>query len=300
MADIEAIDTMCRPVYSDPDVAKRFFEEFPELHVMADTTFAGIKARLDLDDDENWRVLSYIGNDSIDETIQEMDDVGVERLFVDQGLLWSRDAKKVVKQASVDYLIDLRERADGRVVPGVGYNPFSIEESLDRIERAVRDHDFKYVWFHPMAFGLRPDDAKCYPLYSKCVELDVPVCYQTGQSAEQLTSEPGHPMYADEVAMDFPDLTLVLTHGGWPWSGEWCSMLWRHPNVYGNIGAYFPSFLPERQVEFIDSGRIRNKVFWATNGIGLERHKQEFLDLDVREKTQRRVLRENALEVFDI
>ena len=76
-------------------------------------------------------------------------------------------------------------------------------------------------------------------------------------------------------------------------------MLWRFPNVYGNIGAYFPSFLPDRQIEFID-GRIRNKVLWATNGFGLTRCKEEFLDLPLQDKTKKRVLRDNALQVFDL
>jgi threonine dehydrogenase-like Zn-dependent dehydrogenase len=74
------------------------------------------------------------------------------------------------------------------------------------------------------------------------------------------------------VARDFPDLTLILTHAGWPWPDEWCSVLWRWPNVYGNIGAYFPSFLPDRQVKFFDSGRIRNKVLWASNALGVGGH----------------------------
>jgi len=107
-------------------------------------------------------------------------------------------------------------------------------------------------------------------------------------------------MYADEVAIDFPDPELILTHTGWPWVTEWVSMLWRHPNVYGNIGAYYPGFMPDEQVEFIDSGRIREKVLWATNGLDIGRHKSEFLDLDIREETKRRVLRENAVELFDL
>jgi predicted TIM-barrel fold metal-dependent hydrolase len=244
-------------------------------------------------------VFGVLGNESLEETVDEMDEVGVEKIFIDQLVQWSRDAKEALTLLSVEELAEMVDRSDGRVVPGVGYNPHRIPESLERIERAVEDHDFKYIWFHPMTFGLEPTDEKCYPLYAKANELDVPVSFQTGQSAEPLPSEPGHPMYADEVAMDFPDLTLVLTHTGWPWTEEWCSMLWRHPNVYGNIGAYYPSFLPDQQVEFID-GRIRDKVMWATNGLGLKRCKEEFLDLDVRDETKRAVLRENALDVFDI
>lgn len=297
--DIQAIDTMCRAFYAEPELAKPLFE-VREFQVVAESTFAGVMARHDIPEGEEWRVFEVLGNNSVEETVDEMDEVGVEMVFMDQLVQWSRHASKTLTMLSVEELADLVDRSGGRIVPGVGYDPHRIPESLERVERAVEDYDFKYVWFHPMTYGLKPTDEKCYPLYAKCNELDVPVCFQTGHSAEPLPSEPGHPMYADEVAMDFPDLTIVLTHTGWPWTEEWCSMLWRHPNVYGNIGAYYPSFLPENQIEFIDSGRIRHKVMWATNGLGLKRCKEEFLDLPIRDKTKRRVLRENALDVFDI
>jgi len=299
MEDVLAIDTMCRPTYVRPELAKSVAETY-EFEVLATTTFGGVAERLGLGPDEAWKAITATSNDSIEETVTEMDEVGVEYVFLDQMIQWSRRESRPLVGAATDDLVELREAADGRFVLGAGYNPHRIQESLARIERAVTEHGFEYVWFHPASFGLSPTDQKCYPLYSKCVELEVPVAYQTGQSAEPLPSDPGRPMVAEEVAMDFPELTLVLTHAGWPWTREWCSMLWRFPNVYGNVGGYFPSFLPDELVEFVDSGRISEKVFWGTNGLGLERCKEEFLDLGVSEKTTRRVLRENALEVFDL
>lgn len=299
MVDVQAIDTMNRPTYARPELAKSLFDVH-EFEVLAETTFGGIKYHHDISDGDEWRVFEVLGNSSVAGTVEEMDEVGVEYAFMDQSMQWSRRESRLLTTAEVETLAEMADESDGRIVPGVGYNPHRIEESLDRIERAVTDLGFKYVWFHPMTFGLRPTDQKCYPLYSKCLELDIPVCLQTGQSAEPLPSEPGKPMYTDEVAMDFPNLTIVMTHAGWPWWREWCSMLWRHPNVYGNIGAYYPSFLPDEQVAFIDSGRIRDKVLWGTNGLGLERCKSEFLDLPIDDETKRDVLRENALAVFDV
>lgn len=294
-----AIDTMNRPTFANPELAKPKFETF-EYKAMARTTFGGLKERLGIEKEEDyWKVLTLNGNEGVDDAVEAMDEAGVEKCFMDQVVSWSRRESRLLTTASLDTLAGMAEESDGRIVPGAGYNPHRIAESLDRLERAV-DLGFKYVWFHPMSFGMRPTDRRCYPLYSKCLELGIPVCIQTGQSAEPLPSEPGRPMYADEVAMEFPELTLVLTHTGWPWTEEWCSMLWRHPNVYGNVGAYYPSFLPDEQVSFIDSGRIRDKVLWATNGLDLERCKQEFLDLPIRDETRRKVLRENALDVFDL
>ncbi len=299
MSDIQAIDTMNRPMSAKPEFSKKLFAT-QEFEVMADNTFGGVKARNDISDDENWRIYEVLGAGSVEEMLEQMDESGVEYTFMDQLIQWSRYEKKAVTVASVEELAEMRDEADGRIKCGVGYNPHRISESLERVERAIEDHDFTYIWFHPMTFEMGPKHQACYPLYAKAVELDVPVCYQTGQSAERLTSEYGKPMYADEVAMDFPDLDLVLTHAGWPWYREWISMLWRHPNVYGNVGAYYPSFFPDEIWDFVDSGRLRDSTMWATNGLGFERCKEEFLELGLREKTVEAVLRDNAVDLFDL
>jgi predicted TIM-barrel fold metal-dependent hydrolase len=298
MDDINAIDTMCRAYYGKPELGKELFD-LQEMKTATETTFKGVKERANIADGEEWKILKLFGPSSMPELYEEMDDVGVEKVFMDQGEQYFESTDSPKGLIDVEELGQIAADSDGRIVPGVGYNPLQVEESLDRLEHAVESYDFKYVWFHPMTFGLSPSDERCYPLYTKCLDLDIPVCFQTGQSAETLQSDTGHPMKADKVAIDFPSLDLVLTHTGWPWVDEWCSMLWRFPNVYGNIGAYYPSFLPDRQVEFINQ-RISNKVMWATNGLGLERCKQEFRDLDLKPETEQAVLRENAFEVFDI
>jgi predicted TIM-barrel fold metal-dependent hydrolase len=298
MVDIDAVDAMNRPFYVRPELAKKLFE-VPEARTMAETTFKGVAERHGFGPGEEWRVMDVLGPGSVPGMLNEMEEVGVEYVFMDQVTQWSRREQRLQQLISVDELAKLVEESEGRIIPGVGYNPHRIQESLDQIEYAVEELGFKYVWFQPMTFGIRASNKKCYPLYSKAAELDVPVCFQSGQSAEPLPSEPGHPMYADEIAMDFPQVTILLTHGGWPWTEEWCSMLWRHPNVYGNIGAYYPDFWSDRMIEFVD-GRLRDKTLWATNGLGLERCKRQFLELDLEDETKRRVLRENALDVFEI
>lgn len=301
MRKYKAIDTMCRLNYCqfDPARAQKSFEIF-EFRVMVETTFAGVAKRMGLKPGEEWKLFQWMSKGSVEEMIKEMDEIGVEYVLIDQTIGWSVRDHRVWGHSTLEQIAGVIEKSKGRVIGGASYNPFRIKESLEEITRAVKDLGFKYVWFHPISFGLAPSDKKCYPLYAKCLELGIPVCFQVGHSAEPLPSLVGHPMLADEVAIDFPDLTMVLTHTGWPWIEEWMSMLWRHPNVYGNIGAYFPSDLHRDLVSFMDSGRGRHKVLWATNGFGLTRCKKEFLELPIKEETKKMVLYENALKVFKI
>jgi predicted TIM-barrel fold metal-dependent hydrolase len=193
----------------------------------------------------------------------------------------------------------LRE-APERFIGGVGYNPFRIDESLRRVELFVREHRFRYVYVHPATFGATPNDRRCYPLYAKCVELGIPVGIQVGHSAEVLPSSGGNPMLLDDVAIEFPTLRINMSHTGWPWTSEFCSMIWRHPNVYGDISAYFPRTLPSELIEFMNSSRGRTKILFGTNGLDLSRCKKEFEELPISDKSKERVLHLNAREFLGL
>ena len=298
--EVQAIDAMCRPMYClSEEAAKDLFNVY-EFKVMAVTTFGGVLKRIGAKPGEEYKVLSAMSKGSVEEMIKEMDEIGVEKVCMDQMTAWSYRENREWGHYSLEIMAEIIEKSKGRVIGGAGYNPFRIKESLEEIERAVKNYGFKYVWAHPITFGCAPNHKKMYPLYPKCIELGIPCCFQVGQSAEPLPSEVGHPMYADEVALDFPQLTIVLTHTGWPWINEWMSMVWKHPNVYGNIGAYFPSSLDPSLVRFMDSVRGQDKVLWASNGFGLTRCKKEFIELPIKDETRMKVLRENALRVFKL
>ena len=293
-----AVDTMCRPGYCDPEFTKSFFDVW-EQRIMAHATFKGVMKRLGIEEGQEWKALGSLGKSSVEEMIQEMDEIGVEIVFIDQMVEWSLKENREIGHYNLQKLAELMNKSQGRIVGGAGYNPFRITESLRELETAVKEFGFKYVWFDIISFGVQANDRRCYPLYHKCVELGIPCCIQVGHNAKPIPSAVGHPMYAGDVAFDFPELTLVLTHTGWPWIDEWISMIWTHPNVYGNIGAYYPKSLSPSIVKFMD-GRGRHKIMWATNGLGLTRCKSEYLELPLREESRRSILRDNAVNVFHL
>lgn len=301
LREIKAVDTMCRTMYVDLERLKAMFRTY-EFQIMAATTFGGVLKKAGIEKlEDGWKAMLAMGiKGSMKEALAEMDEVGVDYAFIDQMQVWSfHHGDFCGGYATIEEIAQWMKESGGKIIGGVGYHPLKIEESLENVERAVKEYGFKYVWIHTGGFGLTANDRRYYPLYTKCLELGVPVCMQTGQSAEPLPSEQMRPMYADEVAINFPHLTLVLTHTGWPWVTEWISMVWRHPNVYGNIGAYMPSSLDPALVHFMD-GAGRSKVFWATNGLGFTRCKKEFLELPLRDATKKAVLRDNALRVFKL
>lgn len=280
--------------------------QYREFQIMVTTTFRALVK--DGKITTMWgREIPADGRVEIDPTLDvagavaKLDSAGYDLSTLACLKMWSHDIHhKLIMDHPEEVVAEALAQPGGeRFIGGVGYNPLRISESIARVERFVRDHGFKYVYFHPMTFGVAPNDRRCYPLYAKCVELGVPVGFQVGHSAEVLPTDVGRPMLADDVARDFPDLRINLSHTGWPWTGEFCSMLWRHPNVYGDISAYYASSLDPELVDFMD-GAGRHKVLFGTNGLPMERALEEVLNLPLKDKTKERVLRANALEFLGL
>lgn len=237
----------------------------------------------------------------VDEAIAKLDHAGLEMSVLACMKMWSYyHHHRLIVDFPEDVVAEALAAAPDRFIGAAGYNPFRIDDSLRRIEVAVRDQGFSYVWFHPITFGLRPNDRRCYPLYAKCVELGIPVGLQVGHSAEVLPSEVGRPYYVDDVAMEFPTLKINLSHTGWPWTAELISMCWRHPNVYGDISAYFPKTLDAELIQFLNSGRGRNKIMFGTNGLDAARCLREIDELPISDKSRERLLTVNALEFLGL
>ena len=286
-----------------PDAAgfgKEFIFDFKEYQVMCSGTFKTI-FKGHIPSREEYKKIRDQGfmkiNASPEELVAEMDAAGFDYVVLSDMKMWSpRYHHQLIYGAdmTVDILGEIVARGKGRIIGGAGYNPFKICESLRDIERGVKEYGFKYAYMHPITFGIAANDKKCYPLYAKCMDLGISVGMQVGHSAEPLPSEVGRPMYVDEVAIDFPDLKINLSHTGYPWIDEWCSMLWRHNNVYGDISAYNPAHLEPATVNFI-KGRGQDKVMFGTNGFGLAGMKEAFLSLEIKDSIRKKVLRDNAL-----
>ncbi len=290
---IPSIDVLCYPWYCMPELSNNIFSH-EEFKIMLNTTFKAMRAT----PGEEWKAFGYKATE--EEMFAEIEEAGFDKVVMSDFKMWSyRRHLKLIVDVPTEVIQGIKERSKGRVIAGLSYNPFRIEEGLREIEKAVKEYGFKMVAFHPVTFGLAPNDKKFYPLYAKCNELGITVSFQVGHSAEVFPSEPGRPMYADEVALDFPNLTMILSHTGWPWLEEAFAMSWKHPNVYLDTAAYFPRSYEPGLVSFMD-GRGRDKVLFGTNAFGLKRLKEQFLQLPIREENKKRVLHDNAVKALKL
>lgn len=138
-------------------------------------------------------------------------------------------------------------------------------EAVRELRRAVKELGFKGLRMLPWLWELPPDDRRYYPLYVECIELGVPFCLQVGHAGPLRPSEPGRPIpYLDRVACDFPELSIVGGHIGYPWTDEMIAMATKYENVHIDTSAYKPNRFPPQLVQFMRT-HGRRKVLFGSN-----------------------------------
>lgn len=174
-------------------------------------------------------------------------------------------------------------------------------EAVRELRRRVRDDGFVGLRMLPWLWEAAPTDRRYYPLYAECVELGVPFCTQVGHTGPLRPSETGRPIpYIDQVAIDFPELTIVCGHIGYPWTEEMIAVARKHENVYIDTSAYTTRRVPEQLVAFMKTRTGGRKVLFGTNFpmIG-HAHCLEGLDeLGLSGQTRADYLGGNAARVF--
>jgi hypothetical protein len=147
-----------------------------------------------------------------------------------------------------------------------------------------------------------PTDRCYYPLYAKCVELDVAFQTQVGHTGPLYPSETGRPLYIDEVALDFPELRIVCGHIGWPWTEEMIAVAWKHKNVFIDTSAHLPKHFPERLVYWMQR-QLQDKVMYASDYplVPFDRILSQVDEhLKLSPEVKQKFLRDNARRAFKL
>jgi predicted TIM-barrel fold metal-dependent hydrolase len=177
-------------------------------------------------------------------------------------------------------------------------------EAVRELEAAVLELGVKAATAFPA--GLTPqvpiNDKKFYPIYAKCVELDIPICVCAGVPGPRVPFAPQDVALIDEVCWFFPELKFVTRHGCEPWADLAVKLLLKWPNLYYSTSAFAPKFYPKEVVHFANT-RGADKVMYAgyfPMGLSLDRIFSELPDVPFRDHVWPKFLRENAQRVFKL
>jgi predicted TIM-barrel fold metal-dependent hydrolase len=195
------------------------------------------------------------------------------------------------------------------LIPFGSVDPHAGKAAVHRARRLVADHGVRGFKFHPSLQAFEPNDLRFYPLYEAIQELGVPALFHTGQTGIGAGLPGGHgiklrysnPMLLDDVAADFPGLTIILAHPSVPWQDEAISVATHKANVYIDLSGWSPKYFPPQLVRAANS-LLKRKVLFGSDFpvITPDRWLADFAALDLKEEVRPLILKDNAVRVLGL
>jgi uncharacterized protein len=188
----------------------------------------------------------------------------------------------------------------------IGVDPNEGMATLRRLDAAKAELGDQLKHVHAFPAGLYPqvalNDKMFFPIYMKCIELDLPFCSTVGVPGPRIRFEPQHVELLDEICWFFPELTFVTRHGCEPWTALAAKLLLKWPNLYYSTTAFAPKYYPKDIIDFANT-RGADKVMFAgyfPAGLTYDRQFTELPDVPFRDEVWPKFLRENSARVFKI
>jgi predicted TIM-barrel fold metal-dependent hydrolase len=222
------------------------------------------------------------------ELVERMDSIGVEKCFL-----------TVDPYRPEQRILDFTTSYPGRFYIAASPRLKKGMKALWAMEDLARDYPVIMARVTPFELDLPPGDPIYYPLYAKCIEMDIPVGVNTGLPGPPVPGECQHPMYLDRVCLHFPQLKLIMQHGADPWWDIAIRLMIKYPNLYLMTSAYSPKYLPESLLHYMNT-RGKHKIMFASDHpvLSMDRCLEEAQALDLREGVLEKYLYDNAHAVL--
>jgi predicted TIM-barrel fold metal-dependent hydrolase len=200
---------------------------------------------------------SFFESPELSELLEDMDANGVARAILLTRLTAKDDRAQRYATARPD-----------RFSLGVGsLDLLRPMKTLRSLESFVRDHPVSFTVVGPSFWGdglYPPSDAVYYPLYTKCCELDLPLCMNTGIPGPPIPGEAQHPIHLDRVCVRFPELRLCMIHGADPWWDVAIRLMLKYRNLRLMTSAWSPKRLPQTLLHYL-STRGKDRILFASD-----------------------------------
>jgi len=183
-----------------------------------------------------------------------------------------------------------------------GFNLLRPMKAVRALESFVRDNPVAYASVGPSFWGdgmYPPSDAVYYPLYTKCCELDLPLCLNTGIPGPPIPAEPQNPIHLDRVCIRFPELKLCMIHGADPWWDTAIRLMLKYRNLRLMTSAWSPKYLPESLLTYMRT-RGNDRILFASDYpvLSMKRCLGEAEALDLPDDVRAAWLHDNAEAFF--
>ncbi len=209
---------------------------------------------------------------------------------------------------SNDEMLDAAERNSDVFIPFVMVDPWRDHAGADEARRLIKAgaRGFK---FHPPSQGFYANDRRMYELYEVIAAAKLPALFHTGQTAVGqgagagggIRLKYGNPIYLDDVAVDFPDMPIIMAHPSFPWQEEALAIALHKAQVYIDLSGWSPKYFPPQLVQYANT-LLKNKVLFGSDHpmITTDRWLADFQTAGFREEVTPLILKENAAKLLGL
>ena len=209
-----------------------------------------------------------------------------------------------------DYVAGIVRDHPDRFIGFATVDPWKDRWAVNELERAATELGLRGLKLHPIHQAFFPDDRRFYPLYEKCVELDIPLLLHSGFAAAGVGMPGGGGLklkhsapipHIDDVAADFPELTIIMAHPAWPWVEEQIAVALHKPNVFIDLSGWAPRYIPAALIREANT-RLQDKILFGSDFPYLppDRWLSGFDRLEIRDEVRPKILLENAKKILKL
>ncbi len=210
---------------------------------------------------------------------------------------------------SNDEVVEFAQKNADIAIPFASINPTRGAEAVREARRLVSAGAVRGLKLHPPIQEFFPNDRIAYPLYEVFAEAKLPVVFHTGHSGigtgmrggGGIRLKYGDPMPIDDVAVDFPDMPIIMAHPSFPWQDEAISICLHKPQVYIDLSGWSPKYFSPTLVQYANT-LLKNKVMFGSDYPLLtpDRWLADFEKLPMRDEVRPLILKENAVRLLGL
>ncbi|HLM07493.1 MAG TPA: amidohydrolase family protein, partial [Blastococcus sp.] len=226
-------------------------------------------------------------------------------------VIFTVDAEAATGQLTLsnEEIADAAAQYPDVLIPFGSIDPARGVAGIRAARRLVTDHGVRGFKFHPSFQNFEPNDRRHYPLYAELESLGVPALFHTGQTGigsglpggRGIKLRYSDPMLLDDVAADFPGLTIIMAHPSVPWQDAAISVATHKANVYIDLSGWSPKYFPPQLVKAAN-GLLKRKVLFGSDYPLLrpERWIADFELLDIKPEVKPLIMKENAIRALNL
>jgi predicted TIM-barrel fold metal-dependent hydrolase len=195
------------------------------------------------------------------------------------------------------------------LIPFASIDPAKGKMGAREARRLIEEYGVRGFKFHPSMQGFYPNDRKAYVLYEAIAEAKLPALFHSGQTGVGARVRGGmgirlkysNPLFLDDVAVDFPDMPIVIAHPSFPWQDEALAVATHKPNVYIDLSGWSPKYFPANLVQYSNT-LLKDRVMFGSDypAITPDRWIADFETLNIKPEVRPLIMKENAVRLLGL